>query len=78
MSNLKKAKQKLSSVSKVQKEDNKEIRVTVEEIENGFLIIKNIEWRDKDGYQYKTEKTFSATDPFASNEKNKTLSEIFS
>jgi len=68
MSNLKAAKatkseSRVTSVTKRTKDD-KEIRISVEEIENGFLITKNTEWHDKkNGYQWKTEKFFSSENP---------------
>ena len=57
---------------------NIEIRVSVEEIENGFIIVKNKEWRDpKDGYKYETKKWFSDTDPLEIKTDGKTLADIF-
>jgi len=58
--------------------EGKEIRVSVEEIENGFLVTKNMEWNDpKKGWQHKTKRVFSATNPLEFNTDDKSLAEIF-
>ena len=46
----------------------KEKRVSVEEIENGYLVVQNIEWKEtmKDGHtewKYDTKRWFSKTNP---------------
>jgi hypothetical protein len=63
-----------SATLKPKSKKNKEIRVTIEEISNGFLVIKNIEWEDKDGYHYETIKTYVAENPL---EENKPLADVF-
>ena len=53
----------LKSVSSKELKDEKKTRVEVEEIQNGFLIVRNTEWEDKKGYHYDTKKYFSETNP---------------
>lgn len=54
----------LKSVSIKKKKNKKEVRVTVEEIENGYLLIENIEYEDpKKGWQYETRKTYYEEPP---------------
>ena len=62
MSNLK-SMTKRNTKSKVEK------RVTVEEIENGYIIIYSKEWEDKDGWHNEQKKVFSEEDPFIKTEK---------
>ena len=65
-----------SLVSKPKSKKDKEVRTTVEEIENGFLIIRESNWQDvKTGYQYETKKYFSKVNPLVDTEKK--LSESF-
>lgn len=65
-----------SLVSKPKSKKDKEVRTTVEEIENGFLIIRESNWQDvKTGYQYETKKYFSKVNPLVDTEKK--LSEAF-
>lgn len=63
---------------------SKEVSVTVEEIENGFLIIKRCDIRykqkgkDYNDYHDYTEKTFSETNPFKPIiEEDKELADFF-
>lgn len=85
------------SIRKVQKEDkelpagakilSKESRITVEEIENGFLITKTTDVRYTLGsgkethteYAYLTKKAYSKEDPYEVkvNTKDKSLADIF-
>lgn len=45
--------------------DGDEVRITVEEISNGYLITKTMDYKDKEGnYKCKTKKFFSKEDPF--------------
>lgn len=70
---------KLKSVSKSDSTgiEKPEIRVSVEKIENGFIIVKTTEGRDKKGnWQYETKKWYSESDPFEVTDKS--LAEIFS
>lgn len=70
----------LSSVNFSKGEDGKkqEIRVSVEEIKNGFLITKNTEGKDAKGnWQYLTEKWYSDTNPLSINTDNKPLADLF-
>lgn len=61
---------KSMSKSSKTKKSNVEKRVTVEEIENGFLVVMSKEWHDpKKGYQYETKKYYSKEDPFLNTEK---------
>jgi hypothetical protein len=65
-----------SLVSKPKSKKDKEVRTTVEEIENGFLIVRESNWQDvKTGYQYETKKYFSKVNPLVDTEKK--LSEAF-
>jgi hypothetical protein len=65
-----------SLVSKPKSKKDKEVRTTVEEIENGFLIVRESNWQDvKTGYQYETKKYFSKVNPLVDTEKK--LSESF-
>jgi hypothetical protein len=58
--------------------DGKEVRISVEEIENGYLVTQNIEWNDpKKGWQYKTKKIFSASNPLEFNMEDTTLADSF-
>jgi len=61
------------------KDDKKQdIRVSVEEIKNGFLITKNIEGKDTKGnWQYLTEKWYSDSNPLTINTENKPLADLF-
>lgn len=64
--------------SKDRNGENIDVHVTVEAIENGFLITKNKEWRDpKNGYQYETKKWYSKDDPFEINTEDKSLADLF-
>lgn len=66
---------------------SKESRITIEQIENGYLICKSTDVRYTLGsgkethteYAYITKKMYSETDPFELklNTKNKALSDIF-
>lgn len=66
---------------------NKEVRVTVEEIENGFIVTKSSDIRYQMGsgdkshteYAYITKKWFFETDPFEVkiNTEDKTLADLF-
>jgi hypothetical protein len=63
-----------SLTSKSKGKGEKEKRVTIEEIENGYIITQNIEWKEprKDGgteWKYETKKWFSETNPLESAEK---------
>lgn len=65
-SNIKKAKQKTAMATEFRKKtkDGKEIKISVEEISNGYLITRTTEWNDdKKGWQYETQKAFSPTNP---------------
>ena len=56
--------------------NRKEVRVEVREIENGYVIRKNIEWNDpKKGWQYVTKEYFSETDPLEITDKS--LADLF-
>lgn len=58
--------------------DGKEVRISVEEIENGYLVTQNLEWNDpKKGWQYKTKRIFSATNPLEFNMEDSTLADSF-
>lgn len=85
---LKKAKQayskkstaKLNSVSFASGSENNrvETRVNVEQIENGFLIIKSREGKDKKGnWFYETKKWFSPENPLEIATEDKTLADLF-
>lgn len=64
-----KAKKDKMHMSKSIKKDDVNKTVNVEEVENGFIIIVNKDWRDKkDGYQYESKKYISTTNPFAEKE----------
>lgn len=66
------------SFSKDTKNGKQEKRVRVEEINNGFLIIKNTEGKNTKGeYEYKEEKWFSETNPLEINTENKSLADLF-
>lgn len=66
---------------------SKESRITVEEIENGFLVTKSTDVRYTVGtgkdvhteYAYLVKKAYSATDPYkvTVNTKDKSLADIF-
>ena len=49
--------------------DNKvEKSISVEKIENGYLVIESKEWKDKkEGYKYETKKYFSEKNPLSAN-----------
>jgi hypothetical protein len=50
----------IKSISK--KKNNKEKRISIEEIENGFIITRNTEWTDKKGqWHHDTKKWHSET-----------------
>ena len=69
--------EKVKSISSKVKKSDKETTVSIEEIENGFLIIRSTNWNDeKKGYQYETKKYFSKDNPLDSTDKP--LSDIFS
>lgn len=64
---------------------SKEVRVVIEEIENGFLVCKNHEIRylrkDSEGKEYTdyahiTKKYFSKVDPLTINVEDKTLADL--
>jgi len=58
------------------KKEKKRIDTRVEEIENGFLIVRDYEWQDpKLGYQYETKKFFSEKNPLENTEKE--LAKVF-
>lgn len=55
----------IKSISKKTKDD-KDVRISIEEIENGFLIRKSTEWNDpKKGWQYESKTWFSKENPLA-------------
>lgn len=59
-------------MSKSIKKDDVNKTVNVEEVENGFIITINKDWRDKkDSYQYETKKYISTTNPFGENKEVK-------
>lgn len=60
-----------NKVSEIRKRSNNENNtVTVEQIENGFLITKYKETKDKKGFwQYETKKYFSESDPLEGADK---------
>lgn len=66
---------KITQISSKKGKDDKEVRVSIEEIANGFLIIKNTEWHDKTGYHYETEKHYSKENPFEITDKS--LADLF-
>ncbi len=45
--------------------------ISVEEIENGFIISESKEWRDKKEYKYETKKYYSKINPIGSDTVNK-------
>lgn len=54
-----------------QKSDKADVTVSIEEIENGFLITRNKDWQDSKGqYHYETKKWYSATNPLGVDSKN--------
>lgn len=43
-----------------------EKRISVEEIENGYLVIETKEWKDKkEGYKYESKKYYSEKNPLS-------------
>lgn len=63
-----------------------DVRVDIEEIENGFLIVKNFDveyiLKGKDGggnkqYAYYSKKWFSETNPLSINTEDKSLADLF-
>lgn len=80
LKNTKKGKSKLQSVS-FSKGDGKnklETRVRVEEIKNGFLVIKNTEGRNAKGdWEYNEEKWYSDSNPLAIKTDDKSLADLF-
>lgn len=76
-----KKKSELTSVS-FTKNDGKDlkqkIQVRVEEIKNGFLIIKTTDGQNAEGnWEYIEEKTFSKNNPLAIRTDDKSLAELF-
>jgi len=62
---------KVNSVSA--KKGDKEVRVEVRAIENGFIIKKTKEYNDpKKGWQYETKEWFSKDDPLEITDKSLT------
>ena len=58
--------------------DRQDKRINVEAIENGFLITKTVEGRDKKGnWQYSTKKWFSAENPLEITSEDKSLVDLF-
>lgn len=67
-SNIKKAVKSKSKTTATEfrkkTKDGKDVRISVEEISNGYLVIRSTEWNDpKKGWQYETQKLFSPTNP---------------
>lgn len=58
-----------------------DVRVDVEEIENGFLIVKNYDIKytvkGESGYAYYSKKWFSETNPLAIDTKDSSLADLF-
>lgn len=53
------------------KKDDKDVRVEVRKIENGYIIRKTIEWKNKkEGWQYETKEWYSKEDPFEITDKS--------
>lgn len=83
MSNLKNAKKgggSLQSVSFTKGDDKNKVetRIRVEQIKNGFLVIKNTEGRDAKGnWQYNEDKWYSDTNPLAIKTEDKSLADLF-
>ena len=64
-----------NSITKESKDKN--VRVEIREIENGFITRKNSEYKDADGsWQYETKEYFSKDDPLEINVDTK-LSDLF-
>ena len=59
----------LKSIGKKCKKNKVEKRVSVEEIENGFLITQYKEWEDNKGWHSEQKKFYSKEDPFIKTEK---------
>lgn len=67
---------KITQMSVKKDKDNKDVRVSIEEIKNGYLIIKTVEYQDpKKGWQYNTEKYYSKDNPFEITDKS--LADLF-
>ena len=47
---------------------DKDVRITVEEIENGYLITRNKDWKDGDEWKYETKKYYSKENPLPDND----------
>jgi hypothetical protein len=61
---------KYSARKKVKTKDNVNKSVNVEEVENGFIITVEKDWRDKkDGYQSECKKYISKDNPFDNEKK---------
>lgn len=81
MSNLKDTKKKATvnsiSLTKGSGENKQEKRINVEPIQNGFLITKTVDGRDKKGnWIYETKKWYSATNPLEINTEDKSLADL--
>jgi len=66
----------ISMSLKSKNKQKKTVSTRIEEIENGFIIVREMEWQDsKKGWQYETKKYFSEKNPLADQEK--TLADSF-
>jgi len=46
------------------KDGKKEVKVTIEKISNGYLLVETTEWEDsKKGWQYESKKTYHKDNP---------------
>jgi len=52
------------------KKDDVKTRTEVEEIENGYLIIRHKEWDDEKGWHHESKKFFSEDNPLDDVEKS--------
>ena len=50
--------------------DGKEVSYRIEEIDNGFLISVNKEWKEGEEYKYDNSKYYSEKNPFAEEASN--------
>lgn len=57
------AKEQITQLKATSK-NGKEVRYNIEEIENGYVLTVNREWKDKKGdYQYETKKYYTKENP---------------
>lgn len=50
--------------------DGKEVRYSIKEIENGFLISVSKEWKENEEYMNENSEYYSETNPFAEQAEN--------